>query len=348
MRDSEELASRLVLALVSRIVANPAPSWPLPIFEAEADLYPCFLHDLIDAFDAMRNVGGTDHDIASCLQSPSRIVELCYFLLGASRSGLKIEARRSLAVTLATALACTRPVDPLCRHGANLILGGTEAVDLGTLQVSVPQPGRALAQLRAALLSLAELLHVGIPQYGREIHGPYQLNPSSFMIVRDYFDFQMPEVWPPTADFPVNRIRLVEVYGGTPEVVRFDISNHMTAQTRFQDLVASYTVQVQAGAGPWSTADADTLTGTVLALHDEVLSSAVRYSQSDWRRQHHRARYHYLTPMLRFARRAASSPPLRASVTGPADVEHWYGMLEARLYTRLCADLGLAPRSANG
>src|ERR1039457_6613113 len=97
MRSSDELASDLVFALSSRITANPAPTWPLPIFEAEADLYHYFLRDMLSALDGMKATGATDQDVAASLRTPSRIVELSYFLLGASQSGLEINDRRRLA-----------------------------------------------------------------------------------------------------------------------------------------------------------------------------------------------------------------------------------------------------------
>jgi len=350
MRSSDQLASDLVFALASRITAHPAPTWPLPIFEAEADLYPHFLHDMLSALDGMKETGAADQEIAACLRTPSRIVELSYFLLGASQSGLEIGDRRRLAGTLAAALARARPIDPLCERGASPLLNHAEVAELADAHESSARPDRemSLTQLRGALLSLAEILHVGIPQYGREVHGPYALSTSLFMIVRDYFDFRMPEVWPSTAKFSADRIRISEIYSGAPTIVHFDISNHITAQVRLQELLRSQAIHVLAADGTERTESADTLADTVLAEHTQLLNTTAEYSRDEWLRQHRRARYHYLAPLLQQSGRPIRKPPQSDLLPDPGihpEIERWHDIPSLALYRRLCADLGLPLRA---
>jgi hypothetical protein len=84
----------------------------------------------------------------------------------------------------------------LCQNGANLLLEEHELAALVAAQEPTVQPEErvGLAHLRGTLLSLAEIIHIGIPQYGREVHGPYPVGRDQFMIVRDYYDLIMPEV----------------------------------------------------------------------------------------------------------------------------------------------------------
>jgi len=354
-RNSEELASDLVFALATRIAVNPAPTWPVPIFEAEAELYPDFIRNLLSALDGMKQAGADDREIAKYLESPTRIVELSYFLLGATQSGLEISDRRRLAGTLATTLAFARPIDTFCERGVNLLLDHAEVDSLAGAIADSARTNQipSLARLRGALLSLMEILHVGIPQYGREVHGPYAVSPDLFMIVRDYFDFQMPEVLPSTADFPVKRIRISEVYSGTPAMVQFDISNHLTTRVRLQELLERFAIHVVETNGTGHRESVDILAETVLAELTRLLNITAEYTRWEWFRQHRRARYHYLTPLLQQSGRHLRKT-YESSLSSPQpgihrEVEQWNDIPALELYERLCAELGLPPkRRLNG
>lgn len=359
MEDRRQLASALIRALAFRIVDNPAPTWPLPIFEAEADLYPDFLCALLAACDALQASGATENDLARRFRTPTRIVELSYFLLGARHSGLDLAARRRLAVHLATALSCARPADPLCQTGANRLLAQPDVARLASAQRPAVTPAKRLlmARLRAALLSLAEIIHVGIPQYGREVHGPYPVAQDQFMIVHEFLDFSLPEVWPATGTFPIESVRIAETYHGPHALVTFDISNHMTTPIPLRDRLAGTAIEIRpkgAKGGGIQAAGGGELLAEVLALHSRLASDSQGFSRSEWLRQHRRSRYHYLKPLMIAGEPAQPGPPEAQGALRPG--EHVMrmalspaslsGMSPEQLHGQLCADLGLTAEAS--
>ena len=61
--------------------------------------------------------------------------------------------------------------------------------------------------------------------YGHEFHGPYPLKNGEILIVREYYDLKVPEIWPFTKDLPFEKIIILEVYKNVE--IRFDIFNHI-------------------------------------------------------------------------------------------------------------------------
>ena len=66
--------------LADRITSSVPPTWPIPIFEAEAYLYKYFLRRLLTILDSLVAQSTPWPDIAAMFYMPSRVVEYCAHL----------------------------------------------------------------------------------------------------------------------------------------------------------------------------------------------------------------------------------------------------------------------------
>jgi hypothetical protein len=290
MMDVDVLVVGLLEDLAARIASSVPPSWPVPIFEAEASLYPFFIRRLLTGFDAVAHRDGTEH-VADLLRTPGRAAEFAYLLLGVRESNLDVSERRRLAAYLAYALRDLRPDDPLCRHGKNRLLPADrirKAVS-GSNEVG-PRDLGDVRRLRAALLSLAEFLHVGIPQYGREVHGPYELSGLGHAIVWSHLDLRMEAVWASSAQLAVDEVHVIEVYESGADCVRFDLTNHVVVLPRRAEPRFARVYGVNSGACS-PIHDVEALLADVLTAIDRLEQAAKTFTRADWLRRHLEARH---------------------------------------------------------
>lgn len=286
---SATLVADLLEDLSRRIGTAIAPAWPLPIFRAESSLYPRFIRRMLDTFDPVVRRGG-NQELARLLRTPSRVAELCYFLLGVSESGLDVPERLRLATHLTSALRQFRPEDPLCRSGLNRLQECAcviSADEIGGGSTAGPSDSRALS---AALLLLVEFLHVGIPQYGREVHGPYTLRDDTYVMVRSHVDLRMAEIWSATGQLDYDDIHVVELCRGNSDHIRFDLTNHSAALPSSTWSQGSLVYGVVNGS--WSEiAHAEALLESILAVMDDLRDETRLYGDDDWLVRHLEARH---------------------------------------------------------
>lgn len=296
MISPSHLAVALIEDLSLRMSTATAPSWPIPIFEAERSLYPRFLRRMLTAFDAVASQSGT-HSVAAHLRTPTRVAELCYLLIGVSESDLIAAERLRLATHLSTSLSHLRPRDPLCRSGHNLLNNVAPIWDYeAEFGARAPIPAFMWAEpktVNAALLMLAEFLNVGIPQYGREIHGPYPLTNGTYVLVRAHIDLRLPEVWPDTADFPWDEVHVVERRTGSGASIRFDLTNHSIGAPLSLPPVETRIVGVR-GGDRIAVEDSRALLRSTLLVLDRLRRTTRSFGAEMWLRKHLEVRHRCL------------------------------------------------------
>jgi hypothetical protein len=298
MNSAPEGLTQLLRPLAERISSSAHPSWPVPIFEAESYLYRYFLHRLLRVLDSLLDQSISWPDIAALFCRPSRIVEYCYLFLGFRFSDLDIPERIRLASHLIEVLSILRPDDTFCAGGTNRLID-QEQVDLLALEQRVlerQEQRRLVSCISAALFSICELIHVGIPQYGREGHGPYRTEPGRFMLIRSHYDLRLSELWPPLDKFPFDEIEIAETYKGTSNMVRFDLTNHLNASAEIQDGLEKVVIRGRFNGAVSVVENWQWLLKTILDTLEECLKSCHSFTRLDWLRKHLEARSIYLKP----------------------------------------------------
>lgn len=263
----------------------------------ESYLYARFPQAMLAAFDALETTAATLEERRSRLRAPARVAELCYFLLGLPYSLLSRDERRRLVCHLLAALETFRPGDPFCESGRNRLWGDDEVLAL----VSVASPAlgvheRCARHLRAALYALAEFVHIGIPQYGHEVHGPYLCSRRRCLLVRSYYDLTSNDISPPFARSAVPTLHLVTQYDCPPEALRFDLTNHLDfsaepAGERFVALASGDRATAAIG-------DIASHLSYVARIVCDYVQTAKSLSRRDWLLLHLRARHGVLRPLF--------------------------------------------------
>ena len=296
--DDDEAA--LLRGLARRIAQAGPPSWPVPIFEAESYLYRFFVRRLFAllraAFDRKMSAG----EVGSLVGTPTVVAELGYLLFGADHSDLTLSERSELAVILAGLIRALRPTDPFCELGQNRHIVVEEFLPQQPelRAVSTDRDRRGLNHLTTSLFALVELLQVGVPQYSREISGPWPSDSGHFMLVRDYFGLRPVDVWPFADGFPYDRIRIAEIFSGAPEEVHFDLTNHLSFLK--PPGPALHQASVYGYSGRWEPI-ADWFALVEVVTENVVLGTRFTssFSRVDWLRKHLEMRYLTLSPLAK-------------------------------------------------
>jgi hypothetical protein len=288
------LLRQLVDDLARRIAATTPPSWPLPIFEAESYCYRHYLEWLLSVLDGAA-ARTTRMGFAELFRTPTRPAELSYMLLGLNESGLALGERQRLARYLVDAMTELRPADPLCRRGANDIHASSlaaKALSGPSMLVSATEHS-AMRRLNAALLLLSEFVHVGIPQYGREVHGPYRTDADNHTVVRSHFDMQVPEVWADAVAFNFDEVHVLETFHRSAHEPRFDLMNNPISEVPETTRVA-FGIRAYAGDAPCDVSSVEALLGEVINAARRLREVTSRFTRADWLRRHLETRHWYL------------------------------------------------------
>lgn len=288
----------LFKGLAERITSSQHPKWPITIFEAESYLYRHFMRKLLVILDTLIEQGKSWCSIATLFRTPSRVTEFCYLFLGVRFSDLDSAERLRLASHLIHVLSCLRPEDTFCEQGTNRLVDKNK-IDSVVSDQSVLKTSRkrgVLSRLVAALFSMSEFVHVGIPQYGREVHGPYKVDSEHFVLIRSYFDLRLVKIWPFLESFLFDEIEIVQTYAGTPNLVRFDLTNHMTSSVALHERLKKAVVRVKSQGRVELVSDWDHLLEGILNTTDEYFRLCKGFKRSDWLCKHLEARHLYLKP----------------------------------------------------
>lgn len=311
-------------ALSDRIARSTHPTWPLPIFEAESFLYCRFLPRLLAAFDGLVYKGYTPRRIADLLLTPTRITELGYLLLGVRYSALRSDERRRLASHLVRILFAARPEDPLCCEGTNRPASATWEVSEWPASLWDPVDRTTTARLSSTMLALAELDHVGVPQYGRELQGPYQIDHGHFVLVK-YHSEMGQRIWPFMEGFPDEPIWIIERYEGPETLVALDLTNHLMVSEPLAPRLRGAAVVTRGASSAVTSVDPRHLLSEVKERLQQGIARTSEYKREDWLLKHLQARHTVLTPLESAA----------GMSVGPSDAEVEYLCTRPQAYREL-------------
>lgn len=302
--------------LAARIAGAGAPTWPVPIFEAEAYLFRHFLENLLAAIDAMRRQGAGYGEIAQRLKTPSRIAELGYLLIGARYASLQTAERQRLACHLVSCLAAIRPHDPFCDELGNCPLVYRITKDESIAAVGVLNDHEATSRLSGALLTLCEVLHIGVPQYGREIMGPYRIKNGRAFVVKRHFDLINTSLWRCTQSFPWRAIEVADVYASPGPTLQFDLTNHVAPGDERPPRRIGAVVTVERVDGDVTELGIEEAFETTQGLLSAALEECSDYREQDWLRAHVAARYDVILPL--FAAAGIAKPEIDDDYSRPS------------------------------
>jgi hypothetical protein len=198
--------------------------WPSPIFHpSEADpyiakhLFPRLYTDL----QTLKANRYSEDQIARLFLNPSRIARLTYLYHAFTFSNLPANEALWLAEFLLKLISYYRK-DVFLESGKNLIFKKEQVKNLmehhKIISFKEEKDFRELQELVAKLNILVanflELLYFCHQHIGLEIHGPYNLQNNTIMVIRDAYDIR-PPFWEFCRSFKYNRICLLTIYKDT-------------------------------------------------------------------------------------------------------------------------------------
>lgn len=340
----------LLRSLAERITSSTHPVWPIPIFEAESYLYKYFLRRLLTVIDSLLNRPIAWPDIAALFYMPSRVVEFCYLFLGLRFSGLGPSERIRLAAHLIKVLSCLRPYDTFCEDGVNRLADQDHVASLTREQrvLKSSDERRLVSRISAALFSMCEFIHVGIPQYGRELHGPYVVEPGRFTLFRLHYDLRLSELWLPLEQFPFDEIEIVETYRGTPNMAQLDLTNHLTLSAGLHARFEKVVIRGRWNGTVRAIENWEWLLKVIVGTLDTCLKSAGSFTRVDWLRKHLEARCLYLKPHCELI--SHSHRPTHEEYNHLKDLPLSSGIEKTlagtfdEVFTLMCSDFGMAAK----
>lgn len=220
--------------------------WPAPmanLIEAvyyPAKYYPRFFLELTKKLESK---GCSDEEIAKLLKYPSKVAENLWLLQGKGLSQISKEELTEYAIKTLKYIGLLRQGDLFCRDGKNIIWSDTtvksQSDKIRLLDVEEFELKETVSRLRASLWLYTELLYFAIHAVGHEFHGPYELKNDKILIVREYFDLRIPEIWLYSSKLLFNHIKIFETYDKKLDM-KFDIFN----RTRSSIAVPDYLKEV--------------------------------------------------------------------------------------------------------
>ena len=238
----EKLSTNKILDIFSQLIAKSLVTvggkgeareqiWPAPmvnLIEAvyyTMKYYPKFFLGLVKELEAK---GYSDIQIAELLKYPSRTAQNLWALQGKELTQLSKDELIEYAVKTLRYISLMRKSDLFCRDGMNILLSNKEVEDeiSKTEFVNVDKSKREiLSKFHTLSWLYTELLFFASHAVGHEFHGPYQLR-EGVLIVREYFNFKIPEVYSFSSELSFDRIKILEIYDKKLDI-KFDIFNRI-------------------------------------------------------------------------------------------------------------------------
>ena len=236
----------------------------------------------------VKNKGLTIDEIAKLFKAPSRISDL-FHLDQFPMEGLKPDERAELFNDLVNMLPYYRKEDTFCESGRNVLVTQGEVEELLTkyqlIKIRDDGNGKKLREiigkLNATTWLYTELITVAHHAYGHEFYGPYPLENGENLIVREYYDLKMPEVWSFTKDLSFEKIILLEIYKNVE--IKFDIFNHMESFAPLpQNLRRVLVATDNLGNNLKSVEDIEQLFETISLLSNKSINFTKDFTYKDW------------------------------------------------------------------
>lgn len=223
----DSFTAQMIQGFLTRTKEVGSDVWPSPRFHPlEGAIYATvpFFEMLEKTLHLLERSGFTDEKIAEFFIMPSRIVRLTYLTMGYNLMGLPTKRKVWVMHKLLIYLSSLRK-DIFCESRKNIILGDEKLNDnLKKLNITYDysETQEVFTQLNYLLSAYCELIYFCEKQIGHEDHGPYEIEPNRYLIIRDFYDLK-PPFWKVSKKIPFDRLQLFIFY--KDEDIKFDFSN---------------------------------------------------------------------------------------------------------------------------
>jgi hypothetical protein len=272
------------------------PPWPIAF--AERDLYAkeFFPKELYETVKELVEKELNDEEIARLFKNPSRLAHFLYPLVVFPIENLKPEETAWVIEKIIDYISVFRKGDIFCRDGRNIIWSESEVKDrlneFKLVDIKEQKNKRAVGRLDTLLFSLEEMIHMGIPAYAHEYHGPYFLN-GKLIIVKEHYDLKPVEIWPFIHEFPFSNITTVEIFKGGK--VRFDFFDHIETSFSLPEEIEAYGIIID-GNKISDLSVIDDLSRQCLEMINKCNELIKEFNKKDWLRKGMELYSYYLKP----------------------------------------------------
>ena len=283
-RGDAELLSDFKSAIAAVWANDGKNSWPVEINAVTHLFIEPFTRELLDDLGELRSTGSPELEIASKLETASRIVRLILPMVpGMKALGFEIDRQRSQIVDLLELASRLKHGDVLNRDGRNLVLGpeGVERIMIpGSLRAASSADSASIHRLCGVLWAYGEALRLKAHGLCRQFHGPYS-HPEieGEVLVRDYFELRPVDLWKSTAAARVRSIRVVGVYRDLGLSVDIYDNPAISTGGTYRQALTHYALE--ADGEPLDSAEAAAL---AIELSDVLLAVTEEIDRVDWRR----------------------------------------------------------------
>jgi len=226
------------------------PLWPLMVEIGAWYLNKCFLPVLCETIDDLKKIGKSKGEIANLFKAPSRIsypMHQIHYSFGELKGSRGVGILRDLL----DFIEFFRREDLFCEKGQN-ILWSKDDVDktLKTLDLiylkndeKSKEIRKIIGKLNTTLWLYTELITAGHHSICHEFHGPYKLNGNRWLVVREYYDLNLSEIWPFSQKIPANKVITIEVYEDV--VIKFDFFNHVESSSDLPSHLVAFLISLE-------------------------------------------------------------------------------------------------------
>jgi hypothetical protein len=267
------------------------PDWPFSFAEREMYLGPFFPKELYITIKKLEKRGLSPEEIAKLFKNPSRIAHFFYTSILPSNNLTK-EENVELVEKLVDFISYFRKEDIFCRNEKNIIWSKEDIRKHLPLlkKVEDDKTKKLIGEIDALLFQYNELIFGGIPAFGHEFHGPYQIN-DEFLIVKEHYDLQPVEIWLFAQKFPFEKITVLEIF--KEGKVKFDFFNHIETSFSLPEKLSKYCI----------LADKEEFTGSIEEFKNKLLkiiteaNNFIRnFDKEDWIKKSIEMWCYYLKP----------------------------------------------------
>lgn len=207
------------------------PLWPLMVEIGAWYLNRCFLSELYNTIKRLEEIGKTKDEIAFLFKAPSRLSYPMH-QIHYSFQDLKGEKGKGLLLDLVDFIKFFRKEDIFCEKGQNILWANSKVKNalktFPLLYLQNDEEGnsirRIVGKLNTVLWLYTELITMGHHSICHEFHGPYKIDTNKWLVIREYYDLKLTDIWPFSDSMPANKIVTMEVYEDIQ--IKLDFFNH--------------------------------------------------------------------------------------------------------------------------
>lgn len=205
---------------------DPA-KWPIRSGRIGHIILDLFSSEFFKDVEELRGRGMTIAQIGRLFHNPTRLWRMSHHLLrGLQMASFSLEEQRKHILTLLDMIRPLKYDGEFVHEGKNLLYSpfDLDRVKEQGLQKSKTNESHLVHNLAGLLWSYVETLYFVAHEISMEIHGPYDYDVRSAMVIRDYFNLRPLELWPDCKLIRCDSVRIICVY--TDLQVEFDVYNN--------------------------------------------------------------------------------------------------------------------------